>query len=244
MPAQLRAAPLGESVLAGFSTRVGGESVAPFDSLNLSMDVGDDPVAVQANRAALVAAVGIATAPVWAEQVHGGDVAVVTANDAGRTVEGVDALVTAERGILVCIRVADCLPVLFADPLAGVIGAAHAGRRGLADGVLHNTVQAMENLGADVSRMEVHVGPGICGKCYEVPAELAAEFDVAVPGAISTTRSGTPSLDLPMAALGLLAQLGFRSVSVGVCTFEDPDRWYSYRRAAPTGRFVGFVTRP
>lgn len=249
MPAhpELLPAPLGAGVLAGFALRTGGVSEAPYDSLNLALTVGDDPVVVRANRAALLAAVAPgAVAVCWAEQVHGADVAAVTAAVAVGTAEGgvpaVDALVTATPGVLLCIRVADCLPVLFADSGAAVIGAAHAGRRGLAAGVLRNTVLAMEALGASRAGIRAVVGPGICGRCYEVPEALAAEIDALIPGSRTTTRTGTPSLDLAAAAGIALGALGLASVDVvDECTAEQPDRWYSYRRARRTGRFVGYV---
>lgn len=245
-------ASLGARVLAGFSTRIGGVSEAPYEFLNLALNVGDDPELVRANRSVLLASLGVAAAgALWAEQVHGSEVAVVTAAVAAgaveggssqRGIEGVDALVTSVRGVLLCIRVADCLPVLFADAAAGVVGAAHAGRRGLVAGVLANTVAAMESLGAARADISAAVGPGICGGCYEVSAELAAEVEAAIPGTRAQTRAGTPSLDLPGAAGRLLAELGLRDVkTVDECTAEHPDRWYSYRRSARTGRFAGFV---
>lgn len=248
-PLELLPAPLGAGVLAGFATRGGGSSQAPYGSLNLAFTVGDEPAAVRANRAALLAAAASgARGMVWAEQVHAGDVAVVgdvpaLAEQQGEQgVPGVDALVTATPGLLLCIRVADCLPVLFSDAQAGVIGAAHAGRRGLVAGILHGTVAAMESLGADRSRIRAVVGPGICGRCYEVPATLAAEVGSVLTGSRSVTTWGTPSLDLPAAAYAALDGLRLGAVEmVQECTAEQPDRWFSYRRAQRTGRFAGFV---
>lgn len=251
MPGQfdLRPAPLGAGVVAGFSTRTGGASAPPFDTLDLAANVGADPDLVRANRSAFAALVDAGSAVLcWAEQVHGAEVAVVVdAADAAsrsgeRGIASVDALVTAARGVLLCIRVADCLPVLFADPAAGVVGAAHAGRRGLAAGVLLNTVTAMESLGASRKNLHAVLGPSICGRCYEVPALLQAQFEAVVPGAAAMTRSGTPSLDLPAAARSLLERLDVAAIdSVDECTFERPDRWFSYRRSARTGRFAGYV---
>lgn len=245
----LRLASLGAGILAGFSTRAGGVSQAPYDWLNLAITVGDDPSLVRANRAALASSLGLPPGSAyWAEQVHGGEVAVVAeAADAARGsgergVASVDALVTSVRGVLLCIRVADCLPVLFADASAGVVGAAHAGRRGLLAGVLVNTVAAMESLGATRAGIRAVIGPGICGRCYEVPSELADEVDAAIPGTRAMTRAGTPSLDLPGAAQRLLEASGIGAVDAfGECTAEHPDRWYSCRRSARTGRFAGYV---
>jgi len=248
-PLELLPALLGAGVVAGFATRGGGSSQAPYDSLNLAFTVGDEPAAVRANRAALLtAAAPAAQMMVWAEQVHGGDVAVVTEgrgpdNQPGeQAVPGVDALVTTTPGLLLCIRVADCLPVLFADAHAGVIGAAHAGRRGLVAGILHGTVAAMESLGAERGRIRAVIGPGICGRCYEVPATLAAEVGGVLPGSRAVTTWGTPSLDLPAAAYRVVQGLALGAVElVDECTAEQPDRWFSYRRAQRTGRFAGFV---
>lgn len=243
--AQVRRVELGAGVRAGFSLRAGGTSAPPFDSLNVAVDIGDDPDAVAANRSRLAAATGAAPLRVlWAEQVHGGEVAVVTGHETGDTVAGVDALVTSARGVLLCIRVADCLPVLLADSAAGVVGVAHAGRRGLVAGVLANTVAAMESLGASPAGLRVSVGPGICGGCYEVPEELAAEVEAVIPGTRTQTRQATPSLDLRRAALTQLTDRPLTEIFVSAeCTVEQPDRWYSYRRDSRTGRFCGYVVR-
>ncbi|MEP7055729.1 MAG: peptidoglycan editing factor PgeF [Actinomycetota bacterium] len=246
---KLRGVLLGAGVLAGFSTRIGGNSEAPFHSLNVALTVGDDPELVRANRSAFASTIGAHREHlIWGEQPHGGQVAVLTdpseaADQSGdRPIEGVDALVTSVAGRVLCIRVADCLPVLLADAEAGIIGAAHAGRRGLVAGVLANTVAAMESIGAGRARIRAVIGPAVCGRCYEVPEALAAEFDAAVPGTRAVTSTGTPSLDLPLAGRLLLEQSGVGSVeSPGDCTAEQPDLWYSYRRSARTGRFAGFV---
>jgi YfiH family protein len=245
----LRGAQLGSGLLAGFSTRAGGVSEAPFDSFNLALTVGDDPELVRINRSALASALRVDVgALTWAEQPHGGKVAVLpTAADASeqsgsKGVPGVDGLVTSVPGVVLCIRVADCLPVLLADPDAGVVAAAHAGRRGLVAGVLGNTVAAMESAGASRARVRAVIGPAICSRCYEVPEQLADEFEAVIPVTRAVTSAGTPSLDLPAAGRLLLEQAGVRAVeSTGECTFEHPDLWYSYRRSARTGRFAGFV---
>ncbi len=228
---------LGAGVRAGFTTRAGGVSRGRYASANLSGAVGDDPAAVAANRAQLDAWAG---RPVgFPRQVHG---TVVTR--AGNEPTDADAVVGG-HGDTVAVLVADCLPVLLADPVAGVVAAAHAGRRGLAAGVLQAAVAAMADRGADPARMTAVVGPGICGRCYEVPAAMRDEVAAAVPGTAATTRSGTPSLDLPAGAVGVLRAAGLGSVrSLDVCTAED-DRFFSHRgdggAASPTGRFAGIV---
>jgi hypothetical protein len=135
------------------------------------------------------------------------------------------------------------MPVLLADASTGVVGAAHAGRRGLVAGVLQNTVAAMVGLGADPAAIHAVIGPSVCGRCYEVPAAMLAEVDAAVPGTAARTLNGTPSLDLGKGAVNILTSAGVnRIVLLGICTMED-ERFYSFRRSQNTGRFAGVVMR-
>jgi len=224
-----------------FTTRAGGVSCAPYDGLDLALHVGDDPGAVRRNRTALASAVDLHPPRlVFAEQVHGAGVATVRAPAAG-PVPGVDALVTATPGLGLVVLAADCLPVLLADAAAGVVGAAHAGRQGLAAGVLPATVQAMVGLGAAPAQITAVLGPAVCGRCYEVPADLASEVEAQVPGSRSTTRQGTNSVDLAAGADAVLRRLGLQRVArVGGCTLERQDL-FSYRRDGRTGRHAGLV---
>jgi YfiH family protein len=238
-------APFGPSVVAGFTTRRGGVSRPPYDSLNLALTVGDDDADVLANQRTMADELGVpVTRLQWAEQVHGADVAVVDESAHG-TPEGaraVDALVTRARGVVLCIRVADCVPVLLADLDTGVVAAAHAGRVGLAAGVLENTVSRMEAHGARRDQLVVHIGPAVCGSCYEVPAEMADDVAGKVPGARAVSARGTPSLDLKAGARDHLGDIGVQRIFVsGECTLEHPQRWFSYRRDGVTGRFAGFI---
>ena len=226
-----------------FSTRAGGTSVPPYDALDLALHVGDDASRVHANRQRLAGAAGLVRDDlVFAEQVHGAGVAVVDRSFAGRDagVAGVDALVTTTPGLGLVVLAADCLPVLLADPAAGVVAVAHAGRQGLVAGVLQATVTAMAGLGATAAGTFAVVGPAACGRCYEVPAELAAEVERAVPGSRSTTRTGTASVDLTAGAVAVLTAAGLSAVrTVGGCTLEQPELFYSYRREGRTGRHAG-----
>jgi YfiH family protein len=229
-----------------FTTRAGGVSTPPYDALNLGMHVEDEWRRVHANRELLAAAAGLDPADlVFAQQVHGTGVAVVErASSRGRNggIAGVDGLVTARPGLGLVMLAADCLPVLLADPVAGVVGAAHAGRQGLRAGVLEATVDAMLALGAEPGRTSAVLGPAACRWCYEVPAQMADEVEVAVPGSRTTTRAGTASVDLAGGAAALLARLGVARVeAVGGCTIEQPDRFFSYRRDGRTGRHAGIV---
>ena len=221
--------------------RHGGGSVAPYDELNLADHVGDDPQVVAANRERVRAALGLPTPPVTMRQVHGVGVAVV--DDVPEQEPEADALVTATPGLALAVLVADCTPVLMWDRRAGVIAAVHAGRRGLAHGVLPAALTTMIGLGARPDRIYAAVGPSICPEHYEVPEQMRAEVQAAAPGSAATTSTGAPALDI---RAGLLAQLHEAGVRQGMvmpqCTAEDRD-YYSYRRDGTTGRFAGVVWR-
>ncbi|RMI37363.1 peptidoglycan editing factor PgeF [Streptomyces triticirhizae] len=225
-----------------FTDREGGVSAAPRASRNLGDAVGDDPAAVAANRAAVAADLGLEPARVrWMRQVHGGEVAVAEESPANGEPPEVDGLVTAERGLALAVVTADCVPVLVADPEAGVAGAAHAGRPGLLAGVVPATVKAMVALGARPERMVARTGPAICGRCYEVPEELARLAGEAVPGSGTTTSWGTPAIDIPAGVRRQLAEAGVADVaSSPVCTLES-EAHFSYRRASTTGRQASYV---
>lgn len=236
-------------VAGGFTTRAGGVSDEPWDRLNLALHVGDEPSRVRANRDRLARRLR-AREVSFAHQVHGAAVLVVDelrsapsgAGDGAAGAEAqADALVTALPGVAIGVLVADCLPVLLADPVHGVVGAAHAGRRGLAAGVLQATLAAMAALGAEPAATQAVIGPAICGQCYEVPAALQREVAAAVAGTATRTRAGTPGLDLPAGAAAILHSSGLGGVrDVQLCTAEDA-RLYSYRRDGVTGRFAGVV---
>ena len=221
-----------------FTTRDGGGSAAPWNELNLAVHVGDDPVQVSANRELLAARLGTARLAAL-NQVHGRDVTIVDADSPA--IPTADAMVTTEAGVALMVLVADCLPVLLVDVRHGVAAAAHAGRPGLAAGVLQATVEAMTDVGASARDTVAVIGPGICGGCYEVPADLRDEVELTVPGSAATTRWGTPSVDLAAGALGILERLGLGQIRrTDSCTFEDP-QLFSYRRDRVTGRFAGVV---
>ncbi|MFI9200807.1 peptidoglycan editing factor PgeF [Streptomyces sp. NPDC053048] len=225
-----------------FTDRWGGVSAAPYAELNLGGAVGDDPGAVRANRARTAAMLGLDPASVvWMNQVHGKDVAVVDEPWHTGGIPAVDAVVTARRGLALAVLTADCTPLLLADPVAGIAGAAHAGRPGLLAGVVPAVVEEMLRLGAEPDRILAHIGPSVCGLCYEVPEAMREEVAAAVPEARSTTRQGTPALDV---AGGVAAQLGRMGVTVsgrsGVCTLESADH-FSYRREHTTGRLASYV---
>jgi YfiH family protein len=174
-------------------------------------------------------------------QVHGTTVVVVDGPASGGPAPEADALVTAAPGLALVVLVADCAPVLLADPTAGVVAVAHAGRRGMAGGIVAATLDAMRSLGAQPGSTSALVGPAICGRCYEVPEDLQAEVTAIEPAARSTTRSGTAGLDIRAGVVAQLEAAGVASTEVDpTCTAEAA--WlYSHRRDGVTGRFAGLV---
>ncbi|MFE2528834.1 peptidoglycan editing factor PgeF [Streptomyces sp. NPDC059382] len=227
-----------------FTDRWGGVSAVPYEELNLGGAVGDDPAAVRANRAAAAKSLGLAPELViWMNQVHGRDVAVVDGPwDAEReAIPSVDAVVTARRGLALAVLTADCVPVLLADPVAGIAGAAHAGRPGLVAGVVPAAVEAMIALGADPGRLVARTGPAVCGRCYEVPAEMRDAVAEVVPAAWAETSWGTPAVDVVAGVHAQLARAGVANADRSpVCTLESRDH-FSYRRDRVTGRLAGYV---
>jgi YfiH family protein len=215
---------LGDGIGAAFSGRAGGVSGPPYASLNLGAGVGDEQAAVTANRAALAAACGLRPDHLaWMRQVHGTEVRYVPAGTAGPA-EPAGAMFTDVPGLALCVLAADCVPVLVADPVARIAGAAHAGRQGLARGVVPALISAMSAAGADPARMRAITGPAICGGCYEVPAELQDTVAALVPASRCRTSTGSAGLDI---AAGVRAQL--RQAGVGF-TWSG---WHRERRRRP-----------
>ncbi|WP_405581093.1 peptidoglycan editing factor PgeF [Streptomyces sp. NBC_01092] len=225
-----------------FTDRWGGVSAAPYEELNLGGAVGDDPEAVLRNRELAAKSLGLDPGDVvWMNQVHGTDVAVVDGPWRDRPVPEVDAIVTARRGLALAVLTADCVPVLLADPVAGIAAAAHAGRPGMTAGVVPATLRAMTELGADPARIVARTGPAVCGRCYEVPEAMRAEVAAGEPTAYAETSWGTPAVDVAAGVHDQLARLGVRDREQSpVCTLESVDH-FSYRRDRTTGRLAGYV---
>jgi polyphenol oxidase len=225
----------------GFTDRSAGRGTGPYAGLNLGGHVGDDPASVEDNREALAAAVGVPRSHlVLMNQVHGSDVAEVSGPATGPA-SPVDALVTRTTGLALGVLVADCVPVLLHDREAGVIGAVHAGRPGMTSGIVARAVSAMRDLGA--ATMIATVGPSVCGRCYEVPADMAAAAAAVSASSAARSWTGTPAIDV---AAGVVEQLVAESVAVEWipgCTRETASL-YSYRRDGVTGRFAGVVSMP
>ncbi len=221
-----------------FTDRYDGVSAVPFDSLDLALAGADDPEARRRNLALLLEDFAPRAVLADMEQVHG-DRVVEVGSPPSR--EQCDALVTDRAEVVLMVRVADCVPVLLADAAAGVIGAAHAGRNGVRDGVVTRCVERMRALGAD--DLTAWIGPHVCGACYEVPADLQQEVAAVEPVSAATTSWGTPSLDIGAGVRAQLERGGVRVVEAARCTLESPDL-YSYRRDGDSaGRFAGVIVR-
>ena len=236
---------LGPGVRAAFTTRAGGVSAPPWDTLNLGLGVDDATACVLVNRDLVERWAG---APVgYATQVHGVDVRVLS-GPPGRDATSVgryDALVATSPSVAVAVLVADCVPVLLADADARVVGVIHAGRRGLVAGVVQAAVEMLERCGAQPARLRAVVGPAVGAAAYEVPAAMRDEVAAVIPETWSTTAWGTPALDLAAGVVAVLARAGvYRVECLDIGTSTDR-RFYSHRRAqrqgSTTGRFAGVV---
>ncbi|MEP7161798.1 MAG: peptidoglycan editing factor PgeF [Dermatophilaceae bacterium] len=237
--AQVVAADGGESFRWGFTAASpGGSSAGPFQGGNVSDHVGDRPAAVAANRAAVAHDLGLDPSHLlFMTQVHGVSVDVVDGpRDAAPP--PADAMVTTRPGLALGVLVADCVPILLAAPHQGVVGVAHAGRQGLARGVVEAVVRAMQELGA--RSIQAVVGPSVCGRCYEVPEELRREVAEVCPLSATMSWTGTPALDIAAGVVEQLVRAGVSTSWRPGCTRES-DHLFSYRRSGVTGRFAGVV---
>jgi YfiH family protein len=233
-------------VHAAFTLRTGGVSTAPYDSLNLGAAIGDSSEAVAENRRRVRHWLGIPNEPCWLEQVHGVEVVDVASvgpgdSDAAPLPRG-DAAVSRLGGRVCAIRVADCMPVLFAARDGSVVGASHAGWRGLAAGVLESTVR---KLGVESSQLIAWMGPAIGPAHFEVGDDVRAAFlanDGGAVAAFSRNARGRWQCDLYALARRRLAALGVADVyGGGWSTFADATRFFSYRRDGQCGRMAALI---
>jgi polyphenol oxidase len=214
------------------TTRAGGVSAPPYDSLNLARHVGDDPADVTINRGLLDRALRVERT-VFMQQAHRADVGVVDEAPGG-DVEAVDALVTRRPGLALAVLVADCVPVAVTG--SSSLAVVHAGRRGVQAGVVAAAVAALR--GYDDGPLAATIGPAVCGRCYEVPAPMQAEVVAVAPAAECTTSRGTAGLDLPAAVTQQLVAAGVDRIERDPrCTVED-HALFSHRRDGVTGRFA------
>lgn len=238
MTLELLTSPTLRPLRHGFFTRRGGASSGVFAGLNCGPGSTDLAEVVAINRSRVAQALDLDPQALAAvHQVHSANVVTVTAPSADKP--RADALVTATPGIALTVLTADCQPVLFADRKAGVIGAAHAGWRGALDGVLEATLDAMEALGADRADTVAVIGPTISQRAYEVGPEFFDTFTMEDPDAARFFANGDGDrylFDLPGFGLYRLRNAGVGEAEwTRHCTYSDPERFYSYRRATHQG---------
>ena len=238
--------PAPPGVMALMSTREGGVSVAPWQSLNLGVAVGDDALAVAENRARFAAALG--ARPIWLRQVHGIHVLRLQAGQPEVPAEPADAAWTSEPGIACTVQVADCLPVLFAARNGRAVAAAHAGWRGLAAGVLEATLRALQqDAGVAPADVMAWLGPCIGPRQFEVGADVLQAFADPADAASFTRRNRPDGSDRWLANLQQLAQRRLAAAGVGLvstqpaCTVEDASRFFSFRRDGVSGRLAAAI---
>jgi polyphenol oxidase len=232
------------TVYHGIFTRVGGVSRAPFESLNLSRSVGDDPLAVTENNRRMLAAFDVKpdqATTAWL--VHGRSVAVVDRADAGHFRQGVDAIITRERGLTLTMRFADCVPIVLHDRVHGAIGLAHAGWRGVAVNIVAATLDALRAaFGSEPPDLWAGIGPCIGVERYRVGADVMAAVAAACPPDAPIEQrqpDGCSHLDLNAAVLAQLRACGVSHIEdARLCTATHTDEWFSHRAEhGQTGRF-------
>ena len=242
-----------KNIRHAFFTRQGGVSGGLYASLNGGIGSHDSAADVAENRARMAAALGVeARGLLTAYQVHSPQVVVVETAWAQQERPRADGIVTRTPGLAVGVATADCGPILLTDPAAGVIGAAHAGWRGALTGIVEATVAAMEQLGADRSRIRAALGPVIRQRNYEVGPDLIARFAVDDPDSkrffVAAPRDGHALFDLAGFIGMRLARAGVQQFEdLGLCTYADPGRFFSFRRSthqgdADYGRHVNAIT--
>ena len=233
------------------TTRGGGVSQPPFNAFNLATHVTDDPAAVHANRQHLAQALG--ASPVWLEQVHGTQVFDADASQSGKAGQGAapivaDAAVTSVPGVVLAILTADCLPVVIADMQGRAVGVVHAGWRGLAAGILENTIQALRARLPSGALLRAWIGPAISQAVFEVGADVYTAFCESYPDNqqffVARDMPDTVSerkwlADLPGLARQRMHRAGLRYIECsGWCTLRQPELFFSYRGTVRTGRMA------
>ncbi len=229
--------PAPATVRALITTRDGGSSSGPYAGLNLGRRTGDDPAAVTDNHARLQRC--LPQPPRWLAQVHGSR---VVDADTQTAVPEADASIARHAGTVCAILVADCLPILFTDRAGTCVGAAHAGWRGLAGGVIANTVAGMP---AEPGELLAYIGPGIGATAFEVGEDVRHAYCNHAPereAAFAPLRPGKWLCNLPALARDALRRAGVQQIYGGtLCTYSDAERFYSYRRDHITGRMAALI---
>ena len=240
-------------LVTGFTTRDGGVSKEPYDSLNFGLHTDDRPEDVIKNRELLA---GLLHVPleqwVLAEQVHSNRVAVVTEADSGKgtrdyhtSLTGMDGLITNRKNILLAAFFADCVPLFFFDPETELIGIAHAGWKGTVQNIAGEMIGKLAGLGARKENIMAAIGPSISGGCYEVDDSVISQIDIRHRTAAKEKENGRYLLDLRRLNAELLKEHGLAEAHISItqrCTLTDEAHFYSYRRdQGRTGRMLGFI---
>ncbi|MGJ8527091.1 peptidoglycan editing factor PgeF [Maritalea sp.] len=239
------------NIAHGFYGCEGGVSPAPFDSLNISFAVGDDPQNVNANLDAIAQHMGVGSNQLCLiKQTHSIDVISVRAASPRHARIEADGMVTATKGLAIGIQTADCGPVLFADPKNQIIGGCHAGWKGAVGGIVGNTIDAMINLGAERQHIHATLGPAIRVENYEVgdafKQSVLAKFAHTSPYFKFPNGAQNPHFDLPHCILDQLESANIADINdLAVCTYENADKFFSHRKAThlekKTGRHLSVI---
>jgi YfiH family protein len=230
-----------DGIRHGFFTRQGGVSTSIYGSLNCGLGSRDETENVKANRARVAETLGLAPDRLLTLfQVHSAKAVIAKQPWDAASAPEADAIVTAVPGLAISVLTADCAPVLFCDPEARVIGAAHAGWRGALSGIIESTVDAMVELGASRERIAAVIGPAISQKAYEVGTDYVerflAEEPEGAPFFVTDESSGEPHFDLSGYTAERLARAGLTTITdLGLCTYCDETRLFSYRRSQHHG---------
>lgn len=225
-----------------FTSRSGGVSSSPYDSFNLASHVGDESTSVIRNREILAQAMELRLSNLFfMNQVHGNKVSVIDENSNYLDTPTADALFTMQTDVALVVLVADCIPVLLESPNA--VAAVHVGRRGLAAGIITETIKHFALNQIPNSSIKAHIGAAICAACYEVDQKVYDEVVQTVPATATdiTSKNGKPCLDLNQGLISQLKGLGIEWSATGKCTMHD-DGFFSYRAASVTGRQAGVIT--
>jgi len=237
-----------KNIQALSTTRQGGVSQAPWNSLNLATHVNDNLSNVKKNRELLKQHYALPNEPIWLEQVHSNTIVRLTAENQQQHFKA-DAAYTTEKNTVCCVMTADCLPILLCNKHATWVAAVHAGWKGIANGILKNTLSIYEkDLGGNLKDLQVWIGPAISGKSYEVGEEVKTAFiqqDPILSKAFSPNETSHYFLNITYAAQLQLIECGLESkqvISPDFCTFKDERRFYSYRRdGVNTGRMASML---
>jgi YfiH family protein len=222
-----------------FTSRNGGVSVTPYESLNLALHVGDDTSHVTKNREVLAAQFGYSPHSFYfMTQVHGADVAVIDEKSSPEIVPTVDALFTMTPGKVLVTLIADCIPLLLRSDRA--VAAVHVGRQGLVRGAFESALEVFQSHGISPEEIQAELGPSICGQCYEVDEEMFSDVTKQIPATATKIRLQSTCLNIENGLISKLEKARVDWKSSGLCTMHDPG-FFSYRRDGVTGRQAGVI---